>query len=194
MKTSFEGEVYEFEIEDAFFFSPGATTEMRAQAGLTGDPDFTLRPETPDAMIEIKDELSAKGIVPLGNFEVVESTVRLQEVTRAQSQTASATLLAASGALSLAVIAGATWARRREGAILRICGCSRGDLAGSVSAEGAMLVIAAALLGAGAGAIAGGSILAGAGVSALTVACAYAVQVAASALANPFSILKRALR
>lgn len=194
MKTSFEGEVYEFEIEDAFFFSPGATTEMRAQAGLTGSPDFTLRPETPDAMIEIKDELSAKGIVPLGNFEVVESTVRLQEVTRAQSQTASATLLAASGALSLAVIAGATWARRREGAILRICGCSRGDLAWSVFAEGAMLVIAAALLGAGAGAIAGGSILTGAGVSALTVACAYAVQVAASALANPFSILKRARR
>ncbi|MDO5043077.1 MAG: ABC transporter ATP-binding protein [Slackia sp.] len=194
MKAPFEGEIYEFEIEDAFFFSPEATTEMRTQADLAGDPDFMLRPKSPDAMIEIKDELSAEGIVPLGNFELVENAVRLQEGTRGQSQTASATMLAAAGALSLAVFAGATWARRREGAILRICGCSRGDLAGSIAAEGAIIIAIAALLGAGVGSVACENILAGAGVSAATATCAYIVQTATSAFENPFSILKRARR
>ena len=194
MKTPIEGETYEFEIEDAFFFSPEATTEMRAQAGLSGDPDFTLRPIDPESMIEIKDELSAKGVVPLGNFELVEHSIRLQEGTRGQSQTASATLLVAAGALSLAVFAGATWARRREGAILRICGCSRSDLARSIAMEGAMVIAVSALLGAGIGSVAGAGALTGAATSAATAACAYVVQIAASALENPFSILKRARR
>lgn len=194
MKTPIEGEVYEFEIEDAFFFSPEATVEMRAQAGLSGDPDFTLRPASPESMIEIKDELSAEGVVPLGNFELVERSIRLQESTRGQSQTASMALLTAAGALSLAVFVGATWARRREGAILRICGCSRGDLAASIAMEGAMVAVVAALLGAGVGSVAGGGALTGAVISAAAAGCAYVIQVAASALDNPFSILKRARR
>lgn len=192
--TSYEGQIYEFEVEDAFFFSAKATTEMREQAGLTNEPDFTIRPTSPEAMIEIKDELSAQGIVPLGNFELVENTVRLQDKTQSQSATASATVVTAANALGLAVFAGLAWNRRRETAIMRICGCSKSDTFASISIEGAVIVVASMLLAGICGLVAAGEPALWIIIAASSGITAYLLQIAVATLSNPFTVLKRARR
>lgn len=194
MKMAYEGQSYEFELEDAFFFSPKTTMDMRKQAGLSSEPDFTIRPTSPKAMIEIKDELSAQGVVPLGNFELVENTVRLQEGTQSQSQTASAAVLAAAAALCLAVFAGVAWARKREIAIMRICGCSRVDMTLTLAFEGLFVAAGAGIASFAAGTILGGNAATWAIVACAGSAFAYLIQIATAALSNPFSVLKRARR
>ena len=80
----------EYSVDDSFFFSKVALDDLRRQAGIENETmNFLIRAKTPADMISIKDELNEQGIVPLGQFELVEDIVRLNEQTTEQTGSAS---------------------------------------------------------------------------------------------------------
>lgn len=147
VKYEADGEVLEYPVEDAFFFSKTALKDLRQQAGIAGgEGNFTLRAKTPADMIAVKDELNAKGIVPLGRFELVEDMVRLAGQTKQQSGSAVLVI----GALAVvAVVAVATMTaltRRREYAIFKVSGYANGHLVLMAASEFLLLSAGSALL------------------------------------------------
>lgn len=125
----YEGKPYSFTVDDSFFFNAAAIQEVRKQAGIEDkSANFTIRAKTPEDLISLKDELNKKGIVPLGRFELVEDIVRLNRQTAEQSGSASAVIGVLAVVLVVAVYAMTSVLRRREYAIYRVCGYSRGSL------------------------------------------------------------------
>lgn len=147
VKYDADGQVVEYSVDDAFFFSKAALENMRAQAKLdSGETNFTIRAKTPAAMIAIKDELNAQGIVPLGRFELVEDMVRLNEQTTQQSGSA---ILAISILAVVAVVAIALMtalARKREYAIFKVSGYAKHHLLLAAAAEFLILSAGSAIL------------------------------------------------
>lgn len=120
-----EGKLFEDTVDDAFLLSKAALDDIRKQAGIQQDEmNFLIRPKTPADMIHLKDELNSTGIVPIGQFELVEDIVRLNEQTAEQSGFANKIL----GALSVVIVTVITlftsMMRRREYAIFKVSGYS----------------------------------------------------------------------
>ncbi|KOO48851.1 ABC transporter ATP-binding protein [Viridibacillus arvi] len=113
----------EFTVDDSFFFSKAALHDLRRQAGIENEAmNFLIRAKTPTDMISIKDELNEQGIVPLGQFELVEDIVRLNEQTTEQSGSASMFIgiLAVVMVIAISLITG--FMRKREFAIYKVSG------------------------------------------------------------------------
>lgn len=123
------GQKTESSIDDSFFFSKSALDDMRAQAGVTGSSvNFTMRAKTPYDLISLKDELNAKGIVPLGRFELVEDMVRLNQNTKEQSGSATVILAMLSLVIALSITLLTAFMRKKEYAIYKISGFSKKHL------------------------------------------------------------------
>lgn len=123
------GEKMEYSIDDSFFFSKSALDDMRLQAGVSGSSvNFTMRAKTPHDLISLKDELNAKGIVPLGRFELVEDMVRLNQNTKEQSGSATVILAMLSLVIALSITLLTAFMRKKEYAIYKISGFSRKHL------------------------------------------------------------------
>ncbi|MEK4485845.1 ABC transporter ATP-binding protein/permease [Psychrobacillus sp. FSL H8-0484] len=125
----YEGEMTELTVDDSFFFSEVALDDLRRQAGIENDAmNFIIRAKTPADMIAIKDELSEQGIVPLGQFELVEDIVRLNELTTEQSGSASMVIgiLSVVMVISISLITG--FMRKREYAIYKVSGFKNAHL------------------------------------------------------------------
>jgi ABC-type lipoprotein export system ATPase subunit len=117
------GEVYEYSIEDSFFFSQPAMSELMKQVNKKiGNVSLTIRAKTPKDMIAIKDELNANGIVPLGQFELVEDMVRLQEQTTQQSGSANIIIGMLSFVMIAAIFLITGFLRKKEYAVYKISG------------------------------------------------------------------------
>ncbi|MDY3778693.1 MAG: hypothetical protein SOZ77_00725 [Candidatus Limousia pullorum] len=83
----YEGEIMNFSVDDSFFFNRAAIEEVCKQAGIENESaNFIIRAKTPEDMISLKDELNKSGIVPLGQFELVEDMVRLNKPLSSQVQ------------------------------------------------------------------------------------------------------------
>ena len=125
----YEGEVSEYPVDDSFFFSKAALDEMRKQTGTENDAmNFLVRAKTPTDMIAIKDELNEIGIVPLGQFELVEDIVRLNEQTTEQSGSASMLIGILSVVMVIAISLITSIMRKREYAIYKVSGFNNGHL------------------------------------------------------------------
>lgn len=124
------GKIEEYTVDDAFFFSKPALDIMRAQGNIEKSAaNFTIRTKSLAEMIAIKDELNAKGIVPLGRFELVEDMVRLNRQTTQQSGSAVVIIGILSVVVVLAVSMMTALTRKREYAIYMVSGYNRGHLA-----------------------------------------------------------------
>lgn len=135
----YEGQTMSFTVDDSFFFNRAAIEEVRRQAGIQGDSaNMILRAKTPEDMISLKDELNQKGIVPLGQFELVEDMVRLNRQTAQQSGTASVLMGVLGAGLVLAVGLMTALLRRREYAIYQVSGYGKGALIKIAGAEAAL--------------------------------------------------------
>lgn len=135
-KTEEGGEVFSYTFEDAQFFSYNALKNMREQAGMTmANTPFIIRATSPKVMIEIKDELMQKGIVPLGRFQLIEGIIRLNNMSEEQSDSAYILIgiLAIFAALSVSLITG--FMRKNEFTIYKINGYSKGNLFGVIAME-----------------------------------------------------------
>lgn len=123
------GNIEEYTVDDAFFFSKSALDTMRVQGKIEKNAaDFTIRTKNPAEMIAIKDELNADGIVPLGRFELVEDMVRLNQQTTQQSGSAVVIIGLLSVVVVLAVSVMTALTRKREYAIYKVSGYNRGHL------------------------------------------------------------------
>ena len=116
-------ETFTYEIEDSFFFSESALTELLSVSEKKlKDSNFIMRTNSPESLIAIKDELNSQGIVPLGNFEIVEDVVRLgqqsTEQTSSVNQLMIVLVLATVGAIYLI----STLFRSKEYAIFKVNG------------------------------------------------------------------------
>lgn len=143
----YEGQTMSFTVDDSFFFNRAAIQEVRRQAGIQGgSANFILRAKTPEDMISLKDELNQKGIVPLGQFELVEDMVRLKQQTMEQSGSASVLMGVLAVALVLAVFLMTALLRRREYAIYKCSGYSSGALVEISLAETVLTVVCAGVV------------------------------------------------
>lgn len=125
----YEGKVMSYTLDDSFFFSKPALDEMLNQAGNSAENNnFMIRAKTPNDMIAIKDELSEKGIVPLGQFELVEDMVRLNNQTTEQSGFASILIGVLSFILVIVVFLITGFMRKKEYAIFKINGFKNSHL------------------------------------------------------------------
>ena len=123
VRYDYGGQVLSYTVDDAFFFSKSALDEMRAQAGIARrESNFVIRAKTPADLIDLKDELNAEGIVPLGRFELVEDLVRLDRQTARQSGSAAVVIAVLALVLALSAALLTAVSRRREYAILQVSG------------------------------------------------------------------------
>ncbi|MBZ9685665.1 ABC transporter ATP-binding protein [Clostridium estertheticum] len=145
--SEYEGKKSEYSVDDSFFFSKSALDKMRAQGNMSGDKiNFSIRAKTPADMIAIKDELNAKGIVPLGRFELVEDMVRLNTQTTAQSGSATTLISVLSVILAIAVALITAIMRKREYAIYKVSGFNNKNINLFSFAEFNIAAITAAVL------------------------------------------------
>ncbi|MBU3142853.1 ABC transporter ATP-binding protein [Clostridium sp. CF012] len=145
--SEYEGKKSEYSVDDAFFFSKSALDKMRAQGNMSGDKiNFSIRAKTPADMIAIKDELNAKGIVPLGRFELVEDMVRLNTQTTAQSGSATTLISVLSVILAIVVALITAIMRKREYAIYKVSGFNNKNISLFSFAEFNIAAITAAVL------------------------------------------------
>lgn len=122
-KYEYEGKIQEATIDDAFFFSKIALENMCKQAKTNiNNQNFLMRAKSPSDMIEIKDELSSKGIVPLGQFELVEDMVRLNDQTSQQSGTANIIIGVLSCIMVFSIFLVTGLMRKKEYAIYKLSG------------------------------------------------------------------------
>lgn len=136
-----------FDVPNSFFLSKDALTDLRSQAGMDSDAvNFIMRARTPKALLEIRDELNAQGIVPTGYFELMEGLTDLEEDTAVISKNISNLMIAAS--IALIIIAGVISAgmRKKEIAIFEISGFGNTHLLKLLGAEALISIAAASAL------------------------------------------------
>lgn len=143
----YEGNITEYSVTDAFFFSKSALDDLRGQAEINNDTmNFLIRAKTPADMISIKDELNETGIVPLGRFELVEDIVRLNKQTTEQSGSASVLIGILSVVMVGAIFLITGFMRNREYAIYKVSGFNTAHLSLLNLTEMITATIAAILL------------------------------------------------
>lgn len=127
--VEFEGEVYTGEYEDSIFLSLAVMKDIYAQAGKKNPSfAFTIRPTSPEAYLEIYEELMEKGIVPLGQVELIRDIVGLKGETLAQTGISYALIAGLSilAALSVCFVCGIL--RKKEYAVYKLSGYSKTDI------------------------------------------------------------------
>lgn len=119
----YEGKTTEYAVDDSFFFNKTALDNIRKQADFQNDKlNFLIRAKTPADMISIKDELNKQGVVPLGQFELIEDMVRLNQQTREQSGFASLAIGGLAIVMVIAVFAITGVMKKKEYMIYKING------------------------------------------------------------------------
>lgn len=136
MVYDYNGKAMEVSIDDSFFFSKAALMDIRKQGKIEGDKiNFVIRAKSPKDMISIKDELNAQGIVPIGQFELVEDIVRLNNQTTEQSGSATMVIGILASVVAIAITFITSMMRRREYAIYKVSGFNNKHIGLEIFAE-----------------------------------------------------------
>lgn len=125
----FDGKVEQFEHEDSLFPSLAIMKDIYAQAEKENPSfSFTIRADSPEHFLELYDELMAKGIVPLGQAELIRNIMGLKGTALVQSGLSSAliVILSVLAALSVCLVCG--FMRRKEYAVYRLCGYTKNSI------------------------------------------------------------------
>ena len=125
----FDGKVEQFEYEDSLFPSLAIMKDIYAQAEKENPSfSFTIRADSPEHFLELYDELMAKGIVPLGQAELIRDIMGLKGTALVQTGLSSAliVILSVLAALSVCLVCG--FMRRKEYAVYRLCGYTKNSI------------------------------------------------------------------
>ena len=125
----FDGKVEQFEHEDSLFPSLAIMKDIYAQAEKENPSfSFTIRANSPEHFLELYDELMAKGIVPLGQAELIRDIMGLKGTALVQTGLSSAliVILSVLAALSVCLVCG--FMRRKEYAVYRLCGYTKNSI------------------------------------------------------------------
>lgn len=147
----FEDRVMEFEHEDSLFPSLAIMKDIYEQAEKKNPSfSFTIRPDSPEHYLEIYDELMAKGIVPLGQVELIRDIVGLKGTAFAQTGISYTLIAVLSVLAALSVCLVYSLMRKKEYAIYQLCGYTKGDIAVLTLGEYAGMFLLSGLLSVGA--------------------------------------------
>lgn len=125
----FDGKVEQFEHGDSLFPSLAIMKDIYAQAEKENPSfSFTIRADSPEHFLELYDELMAKGIVPLGQAELIRDIMGLKGTALVQTGLSSAliVILSVLAALSVCLVCG--FMRRKEYAVYRLCGYTKNSI------------------------------------------------------------------
>lgn len=125
----FDGKVEQFEHEDSLFPSLAIMKDIYAQAEKENPSfSFTIRADSPEHFLELYDELMAKGIVPLGQAELIRDIMGLKGTALVQTGLSSAliVILSVLAALSVCLVCG--FMGRKEYAVYRLCGYTKNSI------------------------------------------------------------------
>lgn len=125
----FDGKVEQFEHEDSLFPSLAIMKDIYAQAEKENPSfSFTIRADSPEHFLELYDELMEKGIVPLGQAELIRDIMGLKGTALVQTGLSSAliVILSVLAALSVCLVCG--FMRRKEYAVYRLCGYTKNSI------------------------------------------------------------------
>ena len=147
MTITNEFETFEIELEDSFIYGLDIAREMKIQTNSDEENiAFNMRVKEIDDMIDIVNELRAKGITPLGHFEEIESILKIDESTSTQTDFLSyvMTIVGVIGFVLVVVVN--AHLRKNEYAILKSNAFSNGNLFYLNFAESFIVTIISALL------------------------------------------------
>lgn len=123
-------ETFSYEIEDSFFFSEPALTELMSVSDKKlNEANFILRTNSPESLIAIKDELNSQGIVPLGNFELVEDVVSLGNQSSTQTKNINLLMIVLVVAMVGGIYLISALFRSKEYAVFKVNGFDNRNLA-----------------------------------------------------------------
>ena len=151
-----EGKVMKFEHEDSLLPSMAIMKDVYTQAEIK-DPsyNFMIRPDSPEHCLEIYDELMERGIVPLGQVELIRDVIGLKGTALAQTGISYALIAVLSLLAALSVCLVCSLMRKKEYAVYRFSGYTKSaialltmvEYAGMFLLTGVLSVVAALLLG-----------------------------------------------
>lgn len=123
MIYEYEGKTNKFSIDDSFFFSKSAIDTMRQQANIEGSSvNLSIRANSAHDLIDLKNELNKQGIVPLGQFELLEDIVKLSNQTGKQTEGASIVFAGLAFVVIVSVSILSATIRQKEFAIYKLNG------------------------------------------------------------------------
>lgn len=145
--TGTGADFFTYEIEDSFFFSESALTQLLSVSDKkVSESNFILRATTPKTLIELRDEMTSEGIVPLGNFEVVEDVVNLSEETDEQKSNVQGIMLVVVTVMIAAIYLISSLLRRKEYAIYKLNGYDRVNMTLLNTVETVLEIVMAGVL------------------------------------------------
>ncbi|MEF9951049.1 MAG: ABC transporter ATP-binding protein/permease [Clostridium sp.] len=146
IKSNANGKSYEFDIEDSFFFDKDTVTDVNQQIGnKNNNHDFVIRAKDPNSLIEIKNEISKEGIVPVGQFELIEDIVKLNSQTNKLSKS-STIIIVALGILGIGIISALnSFMSKKDYAVYKICGYSNSQISSLLFAQSMSIAVISAI-------------------------------------------------
>ncbi|SHH95647.1 ABC-type lipoprotein export system, ATPase component [Clostridium collagenovorans DSM 3089] len=127
--SSPKGGKYESELEDSFIYSLEVAKEIKKQTNSsTSNISFRIRVKEVKDIMPIVKELEKDGLTPIGMFEMVKDILKINNTTKEQSGSLTIIIAAIAIVVSLAVTIINGYLRKKEFAILKINGYSKGSI------------------------------------------------------------------
>lgn len=124
-----KGGKYESELEDSFIYSLEVAKEIKKQTNSsTSNISFRIRVKEVKDIMPIVKELEKDGLTPIGMFEMVKDILKINNTTKEQSGSLTIIIAAIAIVVSLAVTIINGYLRKKEFAILKINGYSKGSI------------------------------------------------------------------
>lgn len=132
----------EYELEDSFVYGLDVVKEIREQSNSNKENiSFKIRVKDIKDVMPIVNELSKEGITALGEFESVSDILSINDTTSEQSGAITLIIAAIAVVVSIAVVLINAMLRKREFAILKINGYSKGSIWSLNIAENLLIAI-----------------------------------------------------
>ncbi|MEG2916844.1 MAG: ABC transporter ATP-binding protein/permease [Clostridium sp.] len=137
----------EYELEDSFIYGLDVVKEIKEKSNSSKENiSFTIRVKDIKDIMPIVDELSKEGITAMGEFEKVRDVLSINSTTKEQSGAITVIIAAIAVVVTLAVVLINGFLRKREFAILKINGYSKGSIFNLSIAENLLISISAIVL------------------------------------------------
>lgn len=137
----------EFELEDSFIYGLDVVKELREQTKSSKENvSFTIRVKDVKDVMPIVEELNEVGITPMGEFESVRDILSISDTTKEQSGAITIIIAVIAVVVTVAVVLINGMLRKREFAILKINGYSKGSILNLNIAENLLIAIVSVVI------------------------------------------------
>lgn len=137
----------DLEFEDSFIYGLDVVKELREQSNSSEENiSFKIRVKDIKDIMPIVEELNKEGITPMGEFESVRDILSINSTTKEQSGAITVIIAAIAIVVTIAVVLINGMLRKREFAILKINGYSKGSIFNLNIAENLLIAMSAVVI------------------------------------------------